>query len=139
MTRRALGRGRLLIALGAMLSVIGMLPEWWSIARTNETPLSGNGFEGIGIVIFLSALALLAVITSPFATRDGGSALDRPAAYVVLALLAIAAFMWRVYEISRFSGLGLPTDAPGLWLTGAGLLLIAWGVAELLTERPPAY
>jgi hypothetical protein len=30
----------------------------------------------------------------------------------------------------------LPFDAPGLWLTGAGLLLVAWGVGEILTERP---
>ena len=90
MSRRALGRGRLLVALGAILSLAGMIPAWWTLARTNATGLSGNGLEGVGIVVFLAALAL-------------------------------------------------PMDAPGLWLTGAGLLVIVWGVADILTERPPTY
>jgi len=139
MSRRALGRGRLLVALGAILSLAGMIPAWWTLARTNATGLSGNGLEGVGIVVFLAALALLAVITLPYATRDGVAALDRAGSYVLLALVAIGAFLFRVFEISRVAPLGLPMDAPGLWLTGAGLLMIVWGVADILTERPPAY
>jgi hypothetical protein len=139
MTRRALGRGRRLIALGSLLVLAGMLPAWWHLARTNATALSGNGLESAGIVIFLCALALLALLVLPYATRDGDSALDRPASYVVLSLVAIAAFLFRVYEISGFTALELPLGAPGLWLTGVGLLVVAWGVADILTERPPAY
>ena len=139
MTRRALGRGRTLIALGSVLVLVGMLPSWWHLARTNATALSGNGLESAGIVIFLCALALLALLVLPYATRDGDSVLDRPASYVVLSLVAIAAFLFRVYEISGFAALELPLGAPGLWLTGVGLLVIAWGVADILTERPPAY
>jgi hypothetical protein len=139
MTRRALGRGRSLIALGSLLSLLGILPAWWRIARTNAEALSGNGLEGVGIVVFLAALALLAVITLPYATRDGDSALDRPAAYVLLAGIAVAAFLFRIYEISTFHALGLPLEAPGLWLTGSGLSLIVWGVGEVLTDRPPQY
>ena len=139
MTRRALGRGRMLIALGALVSLIGMLPAWWHLARTNAVALSGNGLEGGGIVIFLAALALLALVILPYATRDGDSALDRPASYVILSLVAIGAFLFRVYEISGFASLEMPLGAPGLWLTGVGLLLIVWGVADILTERPPAY
>lgn len=139
MTRRALGRGRRLVALGALVSLGGMIPAWWRLPRTNATALSGAGLEGVGIVIFLAVLALLAVITLPYATRDGDSALDRPASFVLVALLAIASFLFRVFEISRFAQLALPTEAPGLWLTGAGLLIIVWGVADILTERPPTY
>ena len=139
MTRRALGRGRRLIALGAIVALVGLLPAWWTLARTNASPVSGNGLDGVGIVVFLAALAMLAVITVPFATRDGGSALDRPAAYVLLGLVALGAYLFRIYEISRFAALGLPTVAPGLWLTGAGLLLVVWGVADILTERPTTY
>jgi hypothetical protein len=138
-TRRALGRGRTLIALGALLALAGMLPAWWHLARTNALALSGNGLEGAGIVIFLCALALLALIVLPYATRDGDAALDRPASYVVLSLFAIAAFLFRLYDISGFAALELPMEAPGLWLTGGGLLVVAWGVADILTERPPAY
>jgi hypothetical protein len=139
MSRRALGRGRLLVVLGALVALAGMVPAWWRLARTNALALSGNGLEGAGIIIFLAALALLAVVTLPYATRDGNSALDRPASYVLLALLAVGAFLFRAFEISRFAALGLPTEAPGLWLTGLGLVVVVWGVADLLTERPPTY
>ncbi|MEP7158295.1 MAG: hypothetical protein ABI797_02630 [Chloroflexota bacterium] len=139
MTRRPLGRGRTLIALGALLVLAGMLPAWWHLAQTNRDALSGNGLEGGGIVIFLAALALLALIVLPYATRDGDSALDRPAGYVLLSLFAIAAFLFRVYEISGFASLELPMSSPGLWLTGAGVVVVVWGVADILTERPPAY
>ncbi len=138
MTRRALGRARLLAVVGAVTALPGMLLPWWVVARTGLTPLSGNGFEGAGIVVFLAALGLLALITLPFASRDGESALDRPAVYLIFAILAIGAFLYRMYEISQFGGLGLPTQSPGLWITGAGLLLVAWGVGDILTERPPA-
>lgn len=136
MTRRALGRGRWLIALGSLVCIIGIVPAWWRIARTNAEALSGNGLEGVGIVVFLSSLAMLAVITLPYASRHGDSSLDRPAAFVLLAGMATAAFLMRIYEIITFNALGLPFEAPGLWLTGAGLLLVAWGVGEILTERP---
>jgi hypothetical protein len=139
LTRRALGRGRTLLALGSLIVLAGMLPAWWHLARTNDAALSGNGLEGGGIVIFLSALALLAVVVLPYATRDGDSALDRPGSYVMLSLAAIAAFLFRVYEISGFATLESPLASPGLWLTGAGLLVVVWGVADILTERPPAY
>jgi hypothetical protein len=42
----------------------------------------------------------------------------------------------RVLEINSMDALGLPDRAPGMWLSGAGLLIVAWGVAEILTERP---
>lgn len=139
MNRRALGRGRLLVVIGALVTLGGMIPSWWKLLRTNAVALSGNGLEGAGIIIFLAALALIAVVVLPYATRDGNSAIDRPAAYVLLALIAIGAFLFRIFEISRFTSLGLPTEAPGLWLAGLGLLIVVWGVADLLTERPPTY
>ena len=135
MTRRALGRGRLLVVLGSLIALPGLLPAWWLVERTNLTPLSGNGFQGIGIFIFLACLALLALVTLPFASRDGYSSFDRPAAYLVVGLVAIGSFLWRVFEISQSSGLSLSLQAPGMWITGAGMLLVAWGVGDLVTER----
>ena len=139
MNRRALGRGRLLVAIGALVTLAGMYPSWWTLPRTGRDALSGNGLEGAGIIIFLAVLALIAVVVLPYATRDGDSALDRPASYVLLGLMAVGAFLFRIFEISRFTSLALPTDAPGLWLSGFGLLIVVWGVADLLTERPPTY
>ncbi len=79
MNRRALGRGRVLIFLGSIVSVVGLFPVWWMIPRTNEAALSGNGLQGAGIIIFLASLAMLAAVVMPFTTRDGDSAI-RPAA-----------------------------------------------------------
>lgn len=137
MNRRALGRGRLLVVIGALVTLAGMIPAWWMLPQTGRDALSGNGLEGAGIIIFLAVLALIAIVVLPYATRDGDSALDRPASYVLLALMAVGAFLFRIFEISRFTSLGLPMEAPGLWISGLGLLIVVWGVADLLTERPP--
>lgn len=142
MSRRALGRGRLLVGIGALLVLAGSVPAWWTIIRTGDNPaLTGNAFgsPGMGIVVFIAAIAMLALLVLPFTSRAGESALDRPAAYLLLAIVAVAAFLVTIYQIqAELQGLGLPDRAPGLWLTGVGLLIIAWGVAELLAERPPA-
>jgi hypothetical protein len=133
MNRRALGRGRTLIGLGAILMVGGLIPRWWIIARTDLEPLSGTGLEGSGLVIFLAAMAMLAVMTLPYASRHGDSPLDRASTYVLLGLAALGAFLFRAYEINQMAGIGLPTAAPGLWITAVGLGLTAWGVADVLT------
>jgi hypothetical protein len=135
-TRRTLGRGRLLIALGAVVAVIGALPPWWTVGGTVTPQATGNGFEGSGIIVFVAAVAMLALIVLPFASRAGESRLDRPLSYTLLGGMAIGAFLLRVYEIYGEERLGLPDRALGLWLTGGGMALVAWGVAELLAERP---
>lgn len=137
MTRRALGRGRLLVVVGAVAVLAGMFPNWWVVERTGQAALSGNGFEGAGLIVFLAALTSLAVVTLPFATQKGDSALDRAPVYVAIALAAIAAFLFRVYQVAQFGGLA-PAQSIGVWVTGAGLLVVAWGVGDLLTEKPPA-
>jgi hypothetical protein len=139
LNRRPLGRGRLLIGIGAIVTVFGLLPLWWMIPRTNDAALSGNGLQGPGIIIFLSCMAMLAALVLPFTSRDRDSSLDRPLTYVALALLAVSAYLFRLYEIAGFATLRLPTEAPGLWITGAGLVLVAWGTAEVLTEKPSIY
>jgi hypothetical protein len=134
--RQALGRGRLIVVLGALVTLAGTVPDWWSVGGTVTPAVSGNAFEGGGIVVFVSALGLLALVLLPFTRREGRAAVDRPSSYVLLAVVAAAAFCLRVIEIQGMDALALPNRAPGLWLTGAGLLVIAWGVVELLNERP---
>jgi hypothetical protein len=127
------------VAVAATLLVVGCVPAWWAVGGAVTPALSGNGLDGIGIVVFLSALALLAVIVLPYATREGDSRLDRPWSYVLMAATAAGAFGWRVVQIRDFDGLGLPDRTPGLWITGAALVLLVWGVAEILGERPREY
>ncbi len=138
MTRRSLGRGRLIVVIGALVVVAGSLPAWWAVGGTVTEVFSGNAFDfpSSGIVVFLAALAMLFVVVLPYATRDGDAAIDRPLAYGLLVLIALVAFGLRLYQISQFGGLGLPDRAPGLWITGAGLLLLCWALVELAAERP---
>ena len=138
MTRRALGRGRLLIVLGSVVTLVGMVPAWWVVERTGQAALTGNGFEGAGLVVFLAALLLIAPVVLPFASRDGDSPLDRGPFYVCVALLGIGAFLFRVYQIMQFGGLSL-TESIGLWITGVGLLIVAWGAGDILTEKAREY
>jgi hypothetical protein len=134
-TRRALGRGRFLVIVGSLIALVGMVPAWWVIERTGSPSITGNGFEGAGLVVFLACLAMLAVIVLPFASRDGDSSLDRAPVYFILLLVAAAAYLYRIYEIVQFGGL-VPTQTIGLWMTGVGLLIIAWGVGDVWTEKP---
>ena len=136
MNRPALGRGRLLIVIGAIAAVIGLIPTWWVVERTALPDLSGNGLQGpFGMAVFLASLGMLAVVTMPFASRSGESSLDRAATFAVLGAIAIGAFGWRLYEISQFAGLPMPTSSPGVWITGVGLLIVAWGIGDILTDR----
>jgi hypothetical protein len=75
------------------------------------------------------------VIVLPFASRDGDSSLDRAPVYFLLLIAAAAAYLWRIYEIIQIGGL-VPTQTIGLWVTGAGLLIVAWGVGDIFAERP---
>jgi len=137
-TRRALGRGRLLIVVGSLVTLVGMVPAWWVIERTGQAAITGNGFEGAGLVVFLAALLLIALVVLPFASRDGDSPLDRGPLYVAVALLGIGAFLFRLYQIMQFGGLSL-TESIGLWITGVGLLIVVSGVGDILTEKPREY
>ena len=141
MTRRGLGRGRLLMGLGAVIALISMPLDWFKVGGqvTSITPISGNGFEGAGILVFVAAVALLAVLALPYAARYGNSAWDRPASYLLLGGLGIAGFVLRLLQLAGEGIIGTPDRAPGLYMAAAGLLIVGWGVAEMLGERPTAF
>jgi hypothetical protein len=92
-----------------------------------------------GVLVFLAAITLLMLVVLPFTRRDREAAIDRPATFVLLAAIGITAYGLRVLEIASMDALALPNRAPGLWLTGAGLAIIAWGVAEVFNERAPEW
>ena len=135
MSARGGGRGRLILLAGAVVTLAGMPLTWWTIERTNAPSLTGSGLQGVAIFVFLAALAMIAVLILPLASRAGEAALDRPGVYALLALVGVVAYAWRVMQISGFASLGLPQAAPGMWLSGAGLVIVLWGVGDLLTTR----
>lgn len=137
MTRRGLGRGRLLVGVGAVLVVASMILAWFTVGGQALPALSGNGLEGAGIAIFVVAVGLLALLALPYASKEGRSSLDRPFTFMLLAGVALVALAVRLYQLWGQGLLGMPDRAPGLWLGGAGVLLICWGVAEILAEPAP--
>jgi hypothetical protein len=138
--RRGLGRGRTLIAIGAVLAIISM-PLAWQTAGGIVLPVSTDwGFSGTGVVMFVAAVLMLALIVLPFTTETRQVALDRPAAFVVLLVVGIGGLAVAIIDLvggeERYSL--TPLDAPGLWLAIVGMALATWGVLELFAEKPPA-
>jgi hypothetical protein len=137
--RRPLGRGRLVAAVSALLILVGCLLPWFTAGGSDGIPpIQGNAFEGPGILVFLAALATLALVALPYAAGDHPLAIDRWWAYAVLAIVAAVALVVRVAGIAADAGgMGtmLPDRAPGLWLTAAGVVGLFFATAEIYGER----
>jgi uncharacterized membrane protein len=138
--RRGLGRGRTLIAIGAVLTIISM-PLSWQKAGGIVLPVSTDwGFAGAGIVTFIAAVLMLALIVLPFTTETRQVALDRPLIYLALLAVAIGGLVAAVVDLiggdAQYSL--TPLDAPGLWLAIAAMAITTWGVLELFAEKPAA-
>jgi hypothetical protein len=125
------------VAIGALLTAMGCFLPWWSVGGTVTALHSGNAFDSVlGTLVFASALAMIAVMVIPYASRDRYSPLDRFAVYLLLFVVSAAAFATRMYQISlpNFAGLGLPQTIPGAWITGAGLVVVLFGLFELFSD-----
>jgi len=138
--RRGLGRGRALIAIGAVLAIISM-PLSWLKAGGIVLPVSTDwGFSGAGVAMFLAAVLMLALILLPFTTETRQSALDRPVVYLALLVVALGGLAVAVIDLiggdAQYSL--TPFDAPGLWLAIVAMAITTWGVLELFAEKPPA-
>jgi hypothetical protein len=132
MHRRPIGRGRILAVLGALVILVGCVLPWWTVGgRPGEiTALSGNAFESTGILVFVAALATIALVTLPY-TRDRPVPADRWQAYGLIALLGWLGFGYRIVDLllSRAFSFAEPVEAltrsPGIWVTLIGLLILA--------------
>ena len=136
MNRRTIGRGRLVAGSGAVLTIIGCFLPWYTVGGDGGLPaLSSNAFDGPGILVFLAAVGVLALIALPYAAGDQPLGIDRPAAFVLLVSIGIAGFVIRAIQLLSLGALGLPDRALGFWLAALGLLVMAWGAAEIVGER----
>ena len=140
--RRPVGRARTLAALSALVILAGCVLRWWSVGGTSGLPeLGGNAFEGFGIVVFVVALATIAVVTLPYATERPVGA-DRWPAYALLAGLGWLALLLRIIDLAilRAFSFHQPTEVftngPGLWITAIGLAMLARAAYDIF--RDPA-
>jgi hypothetical protein len=139
MHRRPLGRARALAALGAVVILAGCVLPWWTVGGGpgEITPRSGNAFESVGIVVFLGALATLALLTLPYA-RGRPVVGDRWTSYALIAALSWLAFLFRVVDLAvshYFSFFHEPAEVvtriPGLWITVIGLVILGRAAFDL--------
>jgi hypothetical protein len=144
MHRRPLGRGRTLATLGGALMVIGCALPWWLVGGTpGITALSGNGFEGSGILVFLVGIATLALVVLPYAAGDRPVGLDRWLSFALLAVAGWIGFGWQVVQLALNGQLQfntpdqVVTNGPGLWLAGIGLAMLSR--ASWTMSREPIY
>jgi hypothetical protein len=120
-----------------VLVIIGMPLPWLKVGGLVLSAQTANGFEGAGVVTFLAAVAMLALIVLPYTTKTRRVAIDRAVSYLALLLVGIAAMGAELLTLIGTEGSSLaPMDAPGLWLALAGMAVATWGVLELLAERP---
>lgn len=145
MHRRPVGRARLLAILASVVIVAGSLLRWWSVGGQNGLPArEGNAiFEspGFGVLVFVVALATVALITLPYAT-DRPVRADRWPAYAILAGTGWIAFTIRILDLLSIRAFQFdqPTDVftrgPGLWVTGIGLAMLARAAYDVFREPP---
>lgn len=144
MHRRALGPGRRMAALAAPLIVLGCVLPWWQVGGTPGIPLtSGNGLAGSGIGVFLVGIASLALVALPYAAGDRPVGLDRWLSFAFLAAAGWLTFAWKIIDLAIIGAFQFTqpaqvfSHAPGLWLAGIGLTLLAR--AAFVMTREPAY
>lgn len=140
MHRRPVVRTRRLVALGALLALVGCFLPWWTrVAAAGLPPLSGTAFESMGILVFGAAIATLALVTLPYASERPVSA-DRWPSYALIGVVGWLGFAYRILELAgeRAFSFAQPADIvtriPGLWLCAIGLLIMARATYEMLQE-----
>jgi hypothetical protein len=135
MHRRPLGRARRLAAGSAIVMIVGCLLPWETLGGDNNLPaLSSNAFEASGILVFLAALATLALVTLPFAS-ERPFAIDRWTSFLVILAVAVLGLILRVPTLLQDGVLSLrPDRAPGLYVVVIGLAGLARATLEVFQE-----
>jgi hypothetical protein len=133
MHRFPLGRGRWLAGASAVVILIGCVLPWYTVGGTigGLPPYTGNAFESSGILVFLAALSILALVALPYASGDRSVALDRWPPYLIILAVAILGLLIRLIDLTGRGVLGLPDRSPGLWLVALGLIGLARATFEI--------
>ena len=138
MHSRALGGGRRLALVGAIVLIVGCLLPWYTVGGDGGLPAeSYMAFRyPQGLLAFLAGLGTLALIALPYAMRPRPVAMDRGIAFGILAVMAIAGVILWVPAVSdNLAGL-LPTRAYGFWVALVGATLLCRAAFEISREPP---
>jgi hypothetical protein len=129
----------MLSVIAAIVMVVGCVLPWYSLGGGSDLPPTPmNAFNGSGILVFIAALATVAVVALPYAAGDRPIGADRWPTYAILAVAAwIGAVYWIVTLLGDTAPGLLPDRAPGLWIAVAGTIALSRGVYDIANE--PAF
>src|SRR4051812_48534514 len=119
MYRYPVGRGRWIAAVAGLVILIGCVLPWYTVGGDpgGLPQTQGNAFEASGILVFLVALATLALVTLPYAGGDRPVSADRWPPYLILLVVGILGVVLRLVDLGRhINRIWPPTRSPGLWL-----------------------
>ena len=142
MIARLLARREALVALGAVLAVVACALPWGTTAGGDGMlpPLS-YGFDGPGLLVLVTATAVLALLALPWALGHPLPPLTGPLPLVALIALGAVGLLVRAVQLLDLGVLGLPDRSPGFWLAALGVVVMAVGVANVVARwrslRPP--
>jgi hypothetical protein len=131
--RRSVSRGRRLAAVAAVLMLVGCVLPWYTFV--GDLPIAPfRAFDGSGILVFIAAVASLALVTLPYAAGDRPVGLDRWIAFALLAGLALVGLVvWPFQFLDEPAGL-LPDRAPGFWISAVASFALARAAFEVARE-----
>jgi hypothetical protein len=137
MQRRPMGNGRRLAAVAALVVIAACFLPWWQSASEGGLPaLSGNAFDGSGVLVFFVALAVIALLALPYAAGDVPVGLDRPLSFAILTVVGWLALAIRVVDLATTNVDAIfPQRAFGLWLAALGLILLSRAAYDISRER----
>ena len=125
--RRGLGRGRALVAIGSVLAVIGAFLPWTFAGGEMGLPVTtANAFDGAGILMFIAAVALLALLILPYASASGRSSLDRWVSFVLLAGLMVVGTLLQLVQLFSGGVLKLAARHSTCWACGWASWAPSW-------------
>lgn len=132
-------RWRPYVLLGALAMVASGFLPWWRAGGdvVAEIPIpaeQGIGLEGVGLIIYVAAIAILVILDIGFMRGEWGFPIDAPTAYLALGLVAGAALLYRGWELWSVDYIPVPTSSPGFAVAAVGVGLILYGAGTGLTS-----
>src|SRR5450631_3440148 len=97
MHRRPLGQGRLLAAVGAVAIIVAAFLAWYTAGGVD--PIACSAFDGRcgtagGMIDFIIALLVLALVALPYASGDRPVTVDRGLSFLLLTVVGWLALLY---------------------------------------------
>jgi hypothetical protein len=119
-----------------VLLIACFLPWFGTSTDAGLPPISGNAFQGSGVLVFFVGLAVIALLALPYAAGDTPVPLDRPLSFLILTVIGWLALALRVIDLAVANVEVLfPTRAFGLYLAALALIVLSRAVYDMRAER----